>query len=781
METGPLIPSNGRLQRDSQSLYTVDRSKEFVSGLDFLDTNQDAVLPQYLRVLKKRKWAIISCVVVIFTLVAIASFRMTPMYDAVGRIAINKPSASIISFKDNAVGVDEIDPTDLDTEVRILQSDLLALQVIKQLNLEQRPDFGAKVSAPADNSMNLGADPLQTDSKRAGPLLSKFKSGLKVSLIPSTRIIEIKYASHDPQLAATVVNTLASTYVEQTFKTRFESTMQASDWLSKQLVDLQMKVETSQEKLVQYQKQHEILGTDEKENIVTEKLGELNRELTAAQAERIQKESVDRLVQSGDPDVIASLASSDHGGSGGGVGLLEKLNGQQMDLKIQMAQLSSQFGPSYPKLVQLNDQSKEIDSQVKGELKKVATKVHNDYLAALQRESMLNAGFEKQKQEQNKLNESAIEYSMLKRDVDTNRQLYESLLERLKEAGVSAGLKSNNVKLIDPARVPVIPSEPNIPTNLAFALLLGLTSGVGLAFLMENLDNTISTPEQAQAIASLPSLGMIPLAARATGFEQARRQLSVASSPTERVELVSQSRPHSQMAEAYRALRTSLLLSSIGKPPKVILVTSSTPQEGKTTTSVNCALVLAQKGVRVLLIDADLRRPGIHKILGLVPRYGLSNLLSGSASLQQAISHSAVLPELSVISAGLLPPNPAELLASAEMKELIYRLSDQYDHIVIDSPPALSVTDAVVLSTLADAVILVIRAGKTTKQALRRTREILARVNAKTVGVLVNAVDFRSADYSHYYEYQGKYGETYWKEDAASPTEESDKSTPEIA
>ena len=328
--------------------------------------------------------------------------------------------------------------------------------------------------------------------------------------------------------------------------------------------------------------------------------------------------------------------------------------------------------------------------------------------------------------------------------------------------------------------MPTSPSAPNIPNNLAFALLLGLTSGVGLAFLLENLDNTVGTPEQAQAISSLPSLAMIPLAAR-TGLDQARRQLSVASSSGERVELVSQARPHSQMAEAYRALRTSLLLSSIGKPPKVILITSSTPQEGKTTTSINCALVLAHKGVRVLLIDADLRRPGIHKILGLPPRSGLSNLLAGSASIQQVLTHSPLLPGLSVISAGTPPPNPAELLASAEMKDLVLRLREQYDHIVIDSPPALSVTDAVVLSTMADAVVLVIRSGKTTKQALRRTCEILGRVNARTVGVLMNAVDFTSADYSHYYEYQGKYGETYWRDDEAPEHEEANDSTTEIA
>jgi capsular exopolysaccharide synthesis family protein len=323
------------------------------------------------------------------------------------------------------------------------------------------------------------------------------------------------------------------------------------------------------------------------------------------------------------------------------------------------------------------------------------------------------------------------------------------------------------------------PSEPNLPRNLAFALLLGLTSGVGLAFLLENLDNTVRTPEQAQVIAALPALGMIPLGSKRPS-EDGNRRLTVASS-REAVELVTQARPQSQMAESYRALRTSLLLSSLGSPPKVILVTSAMPQEGKTTTSINCAIVLAQKGTRVLLMDADLRRPGIHKALGMGPRSGLSNILTGSADAQQAVTRSPLIPSLFVLPAGTPPPNPAELLASVNMRDLIDSLRNDYDHIVIDTPPTLSVTDAVVLSTRADAVVLVIRSGRTTKQALRRARELLTRVNAKVTGVLLNAVDLSSPDYYYYYEYQGKYGGRYYQEDDLPGAEEAPKVTPSSA
>jgi capsular exopolysaccharide synthesis family protein len=277
---------------------------------------------------------------------------------------------------------------------------------------------------------------------------------------------------------------------------------------------------------------------------------------------------------------------------------------------------------------------------------------------------------------------------------------------------------------------------------------------------LEGLDNTIRTTEQAQAVSGLASLGMIPLGSKAALDGASSKRLVIASSK-EAVELVTQVRPQSQMTESYRALRTSLLLSSLGAPPKVIVVTSALPQEGKTTTSINCAVVLAQKGVRVLLVDADLRRPSIHKTLGMGPRSGLSNVLTGSTTLEQVIARPPILPNLHVLPAGTPPPNPAELLASANMRDVLVQLGEQYDHIVLDTPPSLSVTDAVVLSQRADAVVLVIRSGQTTKQALRRARDILARVNAKVVGVLLNAVDLSSPDYYYYYEYQGKYSRYY--------------------
>ena len=770
MDFGPLVPANNPVVRELQPSQDSDLGR--AAGPRVYP--QESLVGESIRILRKRIWIIMGCLATVFSLVAIASLKMPKVYEAGGTIEINKPDANLNFQNSTTFSLDYFDPTELETELKILQSDVLALHVIRELNLDRNSDLANQ--APPPPSADLSPDPMQSDPALAAGMVGSFKSNLKVALLPNTRIIEVHYRGADPERVAAVVNTLMQTYVDENRKSRYDATMDSSKWLAGQLVDMQMKVESSQEELVRYQKEHEILGIDEKQNITMTKLDELNKQLTAAESERMDKEALYRLVETGDADTIASgtggLEDSDSD-SQSGSSLLENLRAKQAELKIQAADLSTQFGPSYPKLTQLNNQLKEIDSQIQAEMKKIGIKVRGKYITALQRENMLHDAFEKQKQEANKLNESAIKYNMLKRDADTYRALYEGILQKLKEAGVAAGLKSNNFRIVDRATPPSGPIEPNIPRNLMFAVILGLTSGIGLAFLLDGLDNTVRTTEQAQTISGLPSLGMIPLGSKSAREGPNPKRLVIASSK-EAVELVTQVRPQSQMSESYRALRTSLLLSNLGAPPKVIMITSALPQEGKTTTSMNSAVVLAQKGVRVLLIDADLRRPSIHKNLGLGPHTGLSNVLTGSATLEQAITHASILPNLDVLTAGTPPPNPAELLASTNMRDLLAQLREQYDHIVIDTPPSLSVTDAVVLSPRADAVVLVIRSSQTTKQALRRSRDLLTSVNAKVVGVLLNAVDLRSPDYYYYYEYQGKYARYYREGDSSEHDEETD-------
>ncbi|HWR13928.1 MAG TPA: polysaccharide biosynthesis tyrosine autokinase [Terriglobales bacterium] len=712
-----------------------------------LPANDNGLL-QYWPTLRKHRWTILATIIVVVTIATIVTLRTTPVYEAAGRIAIGHENNDVLGFKSTAEGLTsdsyDYDYTMLDTQIRILQSDAIALATAKALQLDKDPTFNRNAAGSEVLSYSPGVEP-----SLEAAMMGFVQGGLRLSIVPKTRIIEIRFANPNPQMAAKVVNTLVNVYIEQNFKTKFESAMQTSDWLSKQLSDLQLKVEVSQEKLVRYQREHGILGIDEKQNIVTAKLDELNKELTAAEADRIQKEARYRLAVSGSPELISGSDTTT---------LLGRLRQQEADLRTQIAQAEVQLGPAHPRIRELNNQLQQVQNNLHSEIEKLAGRIKTDYQTAAQRETLLGGALESQKQQANKLNESAIEYSLLKRDVDTNRQLYEGLLQKLKEASVSAGLRSSNIRVVDVARVPLAPSKPDKRRNIMLAFAMGLVGGVVLAFVLEAVDNTVRTPEQAQAITTLPALGIIPSNDNAMPRTRRQKALAESANAKEGVEVVAYRRPKSDVSESYRALRTAILLSSTGAAPKVMLVTSALPQEGKTTTSINTAVVLAQKGARVLLVDADLRRPSVHKAFNIKPSTGLSTILTGSSRFENTVAQVPQLPNLFLLPAGPPPPHPAELLGSNLMKQCIEQWREHYDHIIFDTPPALSVTDSILLSVDMDAVVLVVRSGSTTKAALRRTRELLAQVNANVLGVVVNAVDVDSPDYYHHYYYGSKYG-----------------------
>jgi len=749
-------PSNLVRGETSRSLELI-RPASITSEAEL--SNLEPSLLEYWRLLLKRKWTIVSCVVVITVLVAVHSFRQVKLYDAFSRIAINHQSTDALGFRPTAESFDEEDYTvGLDTQAQILESDGIALHVIRNLRLDQDPRFtGQPVKAP---NLGVPVGSVGLTAAQENSLLGAFHGGLSVKVVPRTRILELHYLSTNPQLSAQIVNEVANAYIEQNFQAKFESTVHTSEWLSKQLSDLQLKVETSQQRLVDYQKEHGIVGVDEKQNVITTKLDQLNKELTEAEMDRIQKESLYRMSLEGKPELLPRGTSND--------ATLDGLKGQQGALEAQLAALATQFGPNYPKVKELRTQLNTLQGTIKAEMAGSAERFKTSYQAALEREKLLRAAFESQKQEANQLNESAIQYNLLKRDYESNKQLYDGLLQRLKEAGVSAGLRSSNVQIIDLARVPTVPAQPNIPRNITTGFFLSLAGGIGLAFLLEMLDNSVHSPDQVELIAGLPTLGMIPSGIHMNnGRSLARKPLRAGSQimpQQDAVETISYLRPQSQSAEAYRTLRTSILLSSWGAPPKVLLVTSPLAQEGKTTTSVNTAIVLAQRGARVLLVDADLRRPSIHKAFGLAQSPGLSEYLTGN-SAECPITPWTQFPHLHVLPSGGSPPHPAELLGSALMNSALAEWRTQFDHIVIDTPPALSVTDAVLLSVQADSVILVIRSGQTTKQALRRARQLLSYVNSKIMGVVVNAMDLNASDYYYYYGYYGKKYGYYYKSD----------------
>ncbi len=716
----------------------------------------------YWRVLMKRRLVVIVSAISMLVLSLIVTLRMTPLYEATARIAINREGSDVLRLNEgdtSGSGEDWDYTVALETQARILRSDALALQVIRTLHLDQNPDFAGKNEAAKARAAVAANNPEEVAALERD-LVSSFNSSLRVSIVPRTRVVELTYLHPNPKLAAAIVNTLSSVYIEQSFKTRYESAMQASEWLSKQLADLQRKVEKSQEDLVAYQKANEITGLDDKQNITMTKLDELNKELTSAEGDRIQKEARYRQVKSGNPDLISSPLEQ---------GLFEKLRSQEADLMRQSAELKVQYGPNHPKAMENENQLKAVRTAIAAEVFRIGKRLENDYNTSLQREKMLHASLDSQKSEANKLGERAIQYNLLKRDSESNRQLYDTLQSRLKEAAIRAGIRSTNIQIVDAARVPEVPAKPNKPRNVAIGFFFGLMAGIAIAFSLEAIDNTVNTPEQAEMVSGLPQLGMVPLNGIASRGKQ--KLLGAAPMVAESAALISHQRPRSEAAEAYRAVRTSILLSALGEPPRAIMVTSSMPQEGKTTTSINTALVLAQKGGKVLLVDADMRRPSVQKSLNLRTRHGLSSILSGASTFEQAVVVSAQLSNLHVLTAGPHPPQPSELLGSDVMKRFLASWRETYDHIVIDTPPVLSVTDAVLLSASVDGVLLVCRSAHTTKQALRRSREMLGRVNARVLGVLLNAVDVhgKGGYYNYgYYGYGAKYGSYYSSEETES-------------
>jgi capsular exopolysaccharide synthesis family protein len=517
-----------------------------------------------------------------------------------------------------------------------------------------------------------------------------------------------------------------------------------SQFLSIQLADLKAKVEESQQKLVDYQNRNGIFGLDDKQNIVTAKLDDLNKELTAAEAERMQKESTYRLTQSSQPELIAKSEPDN---------LITKLRAQEADLQMQLAQASVQLGPTHPKIRELSNQLAETRRSIRSEIKRTGERISNEYRMAVERERMLRNALEQQKQAADKLNANAIQYNILKRDVETNRKLYEDLLQKQKELAISATLKLSGLRVIDPAKPPNRPSEPNVPRNFGLSLLFGVVGGVMLAFGLAKMHEPISTLEQAQILSPLPALGVVPLLeGSGTGFLVEDNLPQVASKP----ELVSFLQPLSPAAESYRALLTSILLSR-ATPPGVIMMTSALPSEGKTTVSMNTAIALARLGRRVLLVDADLRRPSVHRAMQLTSTIGLTALLRSSASFEEAVIRCTELPNLFILTAGQVSlPEDTELLV-ARFKDLLQGWKGQFDHIIVDTPPVLPLTDAVRMSVEADSVILVVRSGHIVKDAFLRAQDLLLKVNAHLTGFVLNAAELSSADFRHYYGYYSQY------------------------
>ncbi|MGD0183073.1 MAG: polysaccharide biosynthesis tyrosine autokinase [Terriglobales bacterium] len=700
-------------------------------------------LLDYLIILRKHQWLILTFLLTVVTVVTIASFKMKPVYQAAARVEVDKEAQSMQPFPDsNGFGEYEDTEAYIETQTKILQSETLALMTIKSLDLARYPEFGG---SPGSIAWQHAAS-----APTRPAILGAFLGRLVVKRVPNSRLIEVQFEAEDPQLAAQIVNGHLHNYVEENFRSKYDATTQASNWLSAELEELRIKVEKSEDARIAYQRENQIWQIDEKEDITSQKLGDLSKAVTEAQTDVAQKEALYRMAISGNVDALPAARNND---------VVSTLLKRKSELDEQHAEALDQYGPNFPKVLRLAAQQKEVEESLANARKTMVESVEEEFNTARSHVELLQEALDKQKAEANDLAEKLVQYHILQHDAESNKQLYDGLLQKLKEAGITAGLRSSNIRVVDPALAPSSPSRPQKARNILLAILVGLVGGVGLALFREYLDNTVKSPDDIESLTGLPSLAVVPslpgLRTSHSRFSRLARQAAPQSASGPRVELLSYIQPKSQISEAFRALRTSLLLSQADHPPQVILVTSALPREGKTTAAVNLAVTLAQLGDRTLLMDSDLRKPGIRRALNLTigKEMGLSSYLAGVSTLDEVIIPHPTINNLAALTTGPVPPSPADLLSSHRMREAIVELRHRFKFIVIDSPPVMAATDAVILSALTDGVLLVVRSGETPKEAFTRTRDLLAAVKCRLLGVVLNAVDSSAPDYYYSYRY----------------------------
>ncbi len=696
-------------------------------------------IKEYLWIFFKHRWAILTFFVVVITLTFIYNIIAQPEYRASTKILIEKENPNIVDFKE-IYAIDATSQEFYQTQYSILESRFIAREVIEKLGLWKYPELAGKRSGA------VAGDLSQEELKRmelAGQerMIDKFLSRLDVQPVKKTQLVMVSYDSSSPEISARIANAVVQAYVEYTLSTKIKANVGASGVLRRQISGERMKLEESEKLLQKYKEKYNIISLEEEKQITILKLSAHSTDLVGAENERIEAQSKYQIA-------IAMLEDADRAGSIPDVMdnvFITKLKTDEAELLKRMSEISRKFGSKHPEVMALNDKIGTVREKIDDEILRVVDSMKSEYDFTLRKERALKEELVRIKEESQYLGKHAVAYNVLARDVQTNKQVYEVLLIRLKETSISGGMQTTNVRVLDSAVSPSAPFRPRRMLNFIIAVVVGLFMGPVIAVFFEYLDSSIKSQEDLERYLKVPFLGPVP------NFNEQEDKDPGSKSGM----LVTSLDPKSVAAEAYRSIRTSIIFSS-PEDRSTLLVTSSNPSEGKSVTSSNLAITMAQNGARTLLLDMDFRRPVIHKIFEIPKEKGLSNVLVGDAELDDVIVHTNV-PNLDVISSGHVPPNPAELLSSEGLINYMNIFKDRYDRIIIDSPPILSATDPVVISTYVDEVLLVIKMGETSRELVKAAIGKLSHVKANLLGTVLNCIVAGQGNYySSQYHYYGE-------------------------
>ena len=712
---------------------------------------EDLVLTDLWLIVRKRRLMIAGMAIGVALLAGAFGIYRGKMYTATGEIQIQPGSAADLKQSISSVlgGGSQLDVV-IESDSRILTSEKLLTTVARTLKLQDDPRFMGGGSSVRLGILSGKAVPIVhgnlDDPAERSAIVGNLRSHLTIARVPRTQMITISYVSPNRQLSADIVNALESEFIKNNFVAHYSSTQQVTTWLTGQIDDLRAIVQDSQDRMVDLQKKLGISALDPNHSMIVQEITNLEKGASDATEQRVLEEARFRILQSLPPDRIQD--SPNPVSMEGTQGLLESLRSQRASAAAELARQQPLYGPNYPTVKQLNGQIKQLDRDIAREEQAVLNKAKDAYGIAHTAEDQAKGVLNNRVRELYGQRDDIVRYELLTEEYESNRHMYESILARLREAAVDAGLDSADISVVDLASLPIQPSSMSPITMAELGFVFGLFGGLALALLMERMDTRMRDSKQIQELLGVPAIAIVPQ----TNWKGKGPDPESGVGP----EILWDAR--SSFAESMRVFRTSIQLSSTSRESRVIAVTSCQPGEGKSTLSMNLAAALAQGGKKVVLVDTDMRRPSVYWRLGLSDRKGLSEYLTGLETLDSVIQTHKNLPTLDVVASGISPPLPADLLASDQMKKFVEILRERYEYVIFDSPPALSVTDPLIVGSLADGLVLVIRQGYCTRAMLARAGEIFRDVGVKVYGFVLNGVD---ASLPEYYGYLGYYSYDY--------------------